>query len=91
VYDKVPRLWSTLMLWAGVKVRFTGSKRWGEPHIFASNHVSWFDVPAAKILPRYKFVAAESSKSRFSATECAPWAVEISGRTEGGIRARCGR
>src|SRR2546423_2201703 len=30
----------------------------GEAHIFASNHISWFDVPAlAKILPRYKFVA----------------------------------
>jgi 1-acyl-sn-glycerol-3-phosphate acyltransferase len=30
----------------------------GEPHIFASNHVSWFDVPAlATSLPRYKFVA----------------------------------
>jgi 1-acyl-sn-glycerol-3-phosphate acyltransferase len=30
----------------------------GEPYIFASNHVSWFDVPSlAKVLPRYKFVA----------------------------------
>ena len=29
-----------------------------EPYIFASNHVSWFDVPSlAKVLPRYKFVA----------------------------------
>jgi 1-acyl-sn-glycerol-3-phosphate acyltransferase len=60
VYDKVPRLWSTLVLWAvGVRVRVHGlGKLTGEPHIFASNHVSWFDVPAlAKILPRYKFVA----------------------------------
>jgi 1-acyl-sn-glycerol-3-phosphate acyltransferase len=32
--------------------------RSGEPYIFASNHVSWFDVPSlAKVLPRYKFVA----------------------------------
>ena len=29
-----------------------------EPHIFASNHVSWFDVPSlAKVLPRNKFIA----------------------------------
>jgi 1-acyl-sn-glycerol-3-phosphate acyltransferase len=60
LYDKVPRLWSSLMLWAaGVKVRVHGlEKLKDEPHIFASNHVSWFDVPAlAEILPRYKFVA----------------------------------
>jgi len=61
VYDKAPRWWSSLMLWAvGVKVRVHGADnlRPEEPHIFASNHVSWFDVPAlAKILPRYKFVA----------------------------------
>jgi 1-acyl-sn-glycerol-3-phosphate acyltransferase len=61
LFEKVPRLWSTLVLWAlGVKVRVHGMEnfRRGEPHIFASNHVSWFDVPAlAKILPRYKFVA----------------------------------
>ena len=60
LFDKVPRLWSTLVLWAvGVKVRIHGLERLETgPHIFASNHVSWFDVPAlAKILPRYKFVA----------------------------------
>ena len=61
VYDKVPRWWSSAVLWAvGVKVRVHGLENasGGEPHIFASNHVSWFDVPAlAKILPRYKFVA----------------------------------
>lgn len=61
IFDKVPRLWSSLVLWAaGVKVRVHGLEnlKSGEPHIFASNHVSWFDVPAlAKILPRYKFVA----------------------------------
>jgi 1-acyl-sn-glycerol-3-phosphate acyltransferase len=61
IYDKVPRWWSSAVLWAvGVKVRVHGLERAssGEPHIFASNHVSWFDVPAlAKILPRYKFVA----------------------------------
>ena len=61
VYDKIPRWWSTAVLWAvGVKVRIHGMENVGgtEPRIFASNHVSWFDVPAlAKILPRYKFVA----------------------------------
>jgi 1-acyl-sn-glycerol-3-phosphate acyltransferase len=61
IYDKVPRWWSTGVMWmTGVKVRVHGMEnaRSGEPHIFASNHVSWFDVPAlAKVLPRYKFVA----------------------------------
>jgi 1-acyl-sn-glycerol-3-phosphate acyltransferase len=49
------------VLWAtGVKVRVHGleSVTGGGPYIFASNHVSWFDVPAlARVLPRYKFVA----------------------------------
>ena len=61
LYDKVPRWWSAAVLWmTGVKVRVHGTEnaKSGEPHIFASNHVSWFDVPAlAKVLPRYKFVA----------------------------------
>src|SRR5215212_10362808 len=61
VYDKIPRWWSSAVLFAvGVKVRVHGMEnaKSGEPHIFASNHVSWFNVPAlAKILPRYKFVA----------------------------------
>jgi len=61
IYDKVPRWWSLAVLWAvGIKVRVHGLENasGGEPHIFASNHVSWFDVPAlAGVLPRYKFVA----------------------------------
>ncbi|MDP9201182.1 MAG: 1-acyl-sn-glycerol-3-phosphate acyltransferase [Gemmatimonadota bacterium] len=61
IYDKVPRWWSSSVLWAGgMKVRVHGLEKAGEegPRIFASNHVSWFDVPAlAKVLPRYKFVA----------------------------------
>ena len=61
IFEKAPRLWSTLVLWAiGVRVRVHGMDKIasGEAHIFASNHISWFDVPAlAKILPRYKFVA----------------------------------
>ena len=61
IYDKVPRWWSIWVLRAaGVKVRVHGLENGGngEPRIFASNHVSWFDVPAlAGVLPRYKFVA----------------------------------
>ncbi|MFL5503617.1 MAG: lysophospholipid acyltransferase family protein [Gemmatimonadaceae bacterium] len=61
IYDKAPRWWSAAVLWAvGIKVRVHGLDKLKpeEPHIFASNHVSWFDVPAlAKVLPRYKFVA----------------------------------
>lgn len=61
VYDKIPRWWSRLMLWAaGVTVRVHGWENAGsgDPRVFAANHVSWFDVPAlASSLPRYKFVA----------------------------------
>jgi 1-acyl-sn-glycerol-3-phosphate acyltransferase len=61
LFEKAPRWWSSAVLWAaGIKVRVHGMENGasGEPHIFASNHVSWFDVPAlARILPRYKFVA----------------------------------
>jgi 1-acyl-sn-glycerol-3-phosphate acyltransferase len=61
LFEKAPRWWSSAVLWAaGIKVRVHGMENAaiGEPHIFASNHVSWFDVPAlARILPRYKFVA----------------------------------
>src|SRR6267143_588310 len=61
LYDKVPRWWSIAVLRAvGIKVRVHGMEnvRSGQPYIFASNHVSWFDVPSlAKILPRNKFVA----------------------------------
>ena len=61
IYDKVPRWWSAWVLWAaGIKVRVhgLGNSEHAGPRIFASNHVSWFDVPAlAGVLPRYKFVA----------------------------------
>jgi 1-acyl-sn-glycerol-3-phosphate acyltransferase len=61
IYDKVPRWWSASVLWAaGIRIRVHGWENVDteQPHIFASNHVSWFDVPAlAKVLPRYKFVA----------------------------------
>jgi 1-acyl-sn-glycerol-3-phosphate acyltransferase len=60
VYDKAPRWWSAAILFAaGAKVRVHGLEHGGGgPRIFASNHISWFDVPAlAHILQRYKFVA----------------------------------
>ena len=61
IFDNAPRWWSAAVLWAaGINVRVHGMEyaTSSEPHIFASNHVSWFDVPAlAKILPHYKFVA----------------------------------
>jgi 1-acyl-sn-glycerol-3-phosphate acyltransferase len=61
IFDNAPRWWSAVVLWAaGVKVRVHGLENAarGEPYIFASNHVSWFDVPAlARALPRHKFVA----------------------------------
>lgn len=61
IFDRIPRWWSRSILWAaGVKVRLHGAEHGGHgaPRIFASNHVSWFDVPAlAAVLPRYKFVA----------------------------------
>jgi 1-acyl-sn-glycerol-3-phosphate acyltransferase len=61
IYDKIPRWWSRSVMWAGgIKVRVHGleNNNHGEPRIFASNHVSWFDVAGlAKVLPRHKFVA----------------------------------
>jgi 1-acyl-sn-glycerol-3-phosphate acyltransferase len=61
IFERIPRWWSASVLWAaGIRVRVHGRENagGGDPRIFASNHVSWFDVPAlAKILPRYKFVA----------------------------------
>jgi 1-acyl-sn-glycerol-3-phosphate acyltransferase len=61
IYDKIPRWWSRSVMWAaGIKVRVhgLGNDDDGHPRIFASNHVSWFDVAGlAKVLPRHKFVA----------------------------------
>src|SRR3954465_11560214 len=61
IFDKAPRWWSSAVLWAvGIRIRVHGMQNItpSQPYIFASNHVSWFDVPAlASALPRYKFVA----------------------------------
>lgn len=58
----VPHVWSRAVLWmAGVKVRLHDAERMGDgrtPVIFASNHVSWFDVfSLAAVLPRAAFVS----------------------------------
>lgn len=57
-----PRAWSRAMLRAaGVRVRLHGVEHIAPPpagQVFASNHVSWYDVFAlAGTLPRYSFVA----------------------------------
>ncbi|HEY1953580.1 MAG TPA: lysophospholipid acyltransferase family protein [Gemmatimonadaceae bacterium] len=61
ILEKAPRWWSAAVLWAvGIRIRVHGGENLvdGQTYIFASNHISWFDVPAlAKILPRHKFVA----------------------------------
>ncbi|MEA2761996.1 MAG: 1-acyl-sn-glycerol-3-phosphate acyltransferase [Gemmatimonadaceae bacterium] len=61
IYDKIPRWWSRSVMWAGgIKVRVHGldNDDAAEPRVFASNHVSWFDVAGlASVLPRHKFVA----------------------------------
>ena len=61
IYDKVPRWWSLAVLrMVGIKVRVHGweNAKADSPQIFASNHVSWFDVPSlASTLPNNRFVA----------------------------------
>jgi 1-acyl-sn-glycerol-3-phosphate acyltransferase len=59
-YDKAPRWWAMwLVRAAGIRVRLHNEEliRSGEPRIYVSNHVSWFDVlTLASVLPRYKFI-----------------------------------
>ena len=67
LFDWLPHAWAGAILRsAGVQVRVHGAERMltGEPRVYVSNHVSWFDVFAlASTLPRYKFVAkAELAK-----------------------------
>ena len=59
--ERIPRLFARSALWAGrVTVRVNNPEQIGhdEARVYASNHVSWFDVFAlAAVLPRYRFVA----------------------------------
>ena len=61
IFDHTPRVWSRIILWgAGARAQVHNPERMagGEPRIYMSNHLSWFDIPAlASVLPRYKFVA----------------------------------
>jgi 1-acyl-sn-glycerol-3-phosphate acyltransferase len=61
VFDVIPSLWCRAILRAaGVKVVLHGAERLRDmrPYVYASNHVSWFDIfVLASFLPRYKFVA----------------------------------
>ena len=61
IYDRAPRLWSRIALWAaGVRLVLHGEEqlRPFKPRVFVSNHVSWYDIfTLLAILPRYRFVA----------------------------------
>jgi len=61
LYDRMPRLWARIALWAaGARVVVHDPDRMGgnRPRVYASNHVSWYDIFALlAILPRYRFVA----------------------------------
>ena len=61
IYDRAPRLWSRIALWAaGVRLVLHGDEDLYEarPRVFAANHVSWYDIfTLLTILPRYRFVA----------------------------------
>lgn len=62
VFWWIPRTWSRAVVWAaGVDLRVHHPERIGDGQngvVFASNHVSWFDVfSLSATLPRYSFVA----------------------------------
>jgi len=63
VYDWIAHTWPrAIVAAAGIRVRIHGAERLAEsttvPMIFASNHVSWFDVfVLGSIIPRFAFVA----------------------------------
>jgi 1-acyl-sn-glycerol-3-phosphate acyltransferase len=63
VYDWATHTWARGLLWAaGVRVRIDGAERLresiGDPCVFVSNHVSWFDVfVLAAVIPRYAFIS----------------------------------
>ena len=61
IYDRAPRLWARIALWAaGVRLVLHGGEvlRLTKPRVFAANHVSWYDIfTLLAILPRYRFVA----------------------------------
>ena len=61
IYERAPRSWARAMLaLSGTRVVMHGVERMagGAARVYASNHVSWFDVLVlVAYLPRYSFVA----------------------------------
>lgn len=63
IYDWIAHTWTrAIVIAAGIRVRVHGTERLAEsktvPRIFASNHVSWFDVfVLGSVIPRFAFVA----------------------------------
>ena len=61
IYERAPRWWARgILFMSGIEVVIHGEEqmRTREPRIFASNHVSWYDVLVLVAhLPRYSFVA----------------------------------
>lgn len=60
VYERAARTWMKLLVHAaGVRIVVHGAERATQgPRVYASNHVSWYDVfVLANVIPRYKFVA----------------------------------
>ena len=60
IYDWAQHLWTrALCAAAGVRIVVHGAERLDQgARIYASNHVSWYDVfVLASVIPRYKFVA----------------------------------
>ena len=63
IYDWIAHTWTrAIVIAAGIRVRVHGAERLAEsktvPRIFASNHVSWFDVfVLGSVIPRFAFVA----------------------------------
>jgi 1-acyl-sn-glycerol-3-phosphate acyltransferase len=61
IYDRAPRRWSRIALWAaGVRLVLHGDEDLYQerPRVFAANHVSWYDIfTLASIIPRYTWIA----------------------------------
>jgi 1-acyl-sn-glycerol-3-phosphate acyltransferase len=61
IYERATRAWGRGMLFvSGTRVVVHGAERMhtGEPRVYVSNHVSWYDVLVlVATLPRYAFVA----------------------------------
>ncbi|HJR64202.1 MAG TPA: lysophospholipid acyltransferase family protein [Gemmatimonadaceae bacterium] len=79
-WEEIPRIWARVVLRAaGARVVVINPQHiaHGEPRVYVSNHVSWFDVFAlATILPRYRFMA---KKELFKIPIFGPAAGQVAG------------